>query len=75
MKPSPTAGPPLRFASLQNCGQDSLFTVHTWLCEFTMALELDDAAAAYAFRQLVAHLQMRTDVQNIELMTLSGFCR
>lgn len=34
-----------------------------------------EAAEAYAFRQLVAHLQMRTDVQNIELMILSGFCR
>ena len=32
-------------------------------------------AQAYAFRQLVAHLQTRTDVQNIELMILSGFCR
>ena len=36
---------------------------------------IDDAAAAYAFRQLVAHLQARKDVQNIELMILSGFCR
>ena len=34
-----------------------------------------EAAEAYAFRQLVAHLQTRTDVQNIELMILSGFCR
>ena len=33
------------------------------------------AAEAYAFRQLVAHLQGRTDVQNIEMMILSGFCR
>ena len=33
------------------------------------------AAEAYAFRQLVAHLQQRKDVQNIELMILSGFCR
>jgi hypothetical protein len=32
------------------------------------------AAEAYAFRALVAHLQSRTDVQNIELMILSGFC-
>jgi len=32
-------------------------------------------AEAYAFRQLVAHLQWRTDVQNIELMNLAGFCR
>ena len=30
---------------------------------------------AAAFRRLVAHLQARTDVQNIDLMTLSGFCR
>ncbi len=30
---------------------------------------------AAAFRTLVAHLQDRTDVQNIDLMNLSGFCR
>lgn len=30
---------------------------------------------AAAFRQLVAHLQQRTDVQNIDLMQLAGFCR
>lgn len=30
---------------------------------------------AAAFRTLVAHLQERTDVQNIELMNLAGFCR
>jgi len=30
---------------------------------------------AAAFRRLVAHLQERTDVQNIDLMNLSGFCR
>lgn len=30
---------------------------------------------AYAFRQLVAHLRERTDVQNVDLMNLSGFCR
>lgn len=30
---------------------------------------------AAAFRTLVAHLQARTDVQNIDLMNLSGFCR
>src|SRR5438477_12502387 len=31
--------------------------------------------AAEIFRRLVAHLRERTDVQNIDLMTLSGFCR
>jgi hypothetical protein len=30
---------------------------------------------AAAFRGLVEHLQRRTDVQNIELMNLAGFCR
>ncbi len=27
------------------------------------------------FRRLVEHLRKRTDVQNIDLMNLSGFCR
>lgn len=30
---------------------------------------------AAAFRRLVAHLQERKDVQNIDLMELAGFCR
>jgi hypothetical protein len=30
---------------------------------------------AAAFRRLVQHLRERTDVQNIELMELAGFCR
>lgn len=30
---------------------------------------------AAAFRRLVGHLRERTDVQNIELMQLAGFCR
>ncbi len=30
---------------------------------------------AAAFRSLVQHLRNRTDVQNIELMNLAGFCR
>lgn len=34
-------------------------------------LELEAAA----FRRLVEHLGNRTDVQNIDLMNLSGFCR
>ena len=34
-------------------------------------LELEAAT----FRGLVAHLQRRTDVQNIDLMNLAGFCR
>ncbi len=36
---------------------------------------LDDATAAAAFRRLVAHLQHRTDAQNVDLMGMAGFCR
>ena len=30
---------------------------------------------AAAFRRLVEHLRQRTDVQNIDLMNMAGFCR
>ncbi|HTT82712.1 MAG TPA: DUF1244 domain-containing protein [Rhizomicrobium sp.] len=30
---------------------------------------------AAVFRRLVTHLQMRTDVQNIDMMITAGFCR
>jgi hypothetical protein len=30
---------------------------------------------ASVYRRLVEHLRMRTDVQNIDLMNLAGFCR
>ena len=33
------------------------------------------ALEAAAFRRLLQHLDARKDVQNIELMTLAGFCR
>ena len=32
-------------------------------------------AEAAAFRHLIGHLRQRTDVQNIDLMNLAGFCR
>lgn len=34
-----------------------------------------DKLEAAAWRSFVGHLQKRTDVQNIDLMNLSGFCR
>jgi uncharacterized protein len=37
--------------------------------------QISDAAAAAAFRRLVAHLQHRHDAENIDLMGLAGFCR
>ena len=42
-------------------------------------MALDDATRteleAAAFRTLVQHLRTRTDVQNIDMMNLAGFCR
>lgn len=38
-------------------------------------LPISDAVAAAAFRRLIGHLQLRNDVQNIDLMGLAGFCR
>ena len=40
-----------------------------------MDKEITDAAAAAAFRRLVAHLQHRHDAENIALMGFAGFCR
>ena len=43
------------------------------------APDFDDATRteleAAAFRRLVAHLRERSDVQNIDMMNLAGFCR
>ena len=36
---------------------------------------LDTELEAAVFRRLVAHLRDRSDVQNIDLMILAGFCR
>ena len=42
-------------------------------------MTIDDKARteleAAVFRRLVDHLRSRTDVQNIDLMNLAGFCR
>src|SRR6201999_4558893 len=43
------------------------------------AMAIDDKTRteleAAAFRRLVGHLRERTDVQNLDLMNLAGFCR
>ncbi len=43
------------------------------------AMKLDEKTQieleAAVFRRLVEHLRSRTDVQNIDLMNLAGFCR
>ena len=43
------------------------------MTEFDPATRIELEAAA--FRRLVEHLRERTDVQNIDLMNLAGFCR
>lgn len=40
-----------------------------------MGDEIRTEAEAAAFRRLVEHLRDRSDVQNIDLMDLAGFCR
>jgi uncharacterized protein len=44
-----------------------------------MPMSIDDKTQteleAAVFRRLVEHLRQRTDVQNIDLMNLAGFCR
>jgi len=36
---------------------------------------MNQALEAAVFRRLLAHLDARKDVQNIDLMTTAGFCR
>lgn len=43
------------------------------MTELTPQQQIEFEAAA--FRRLVAHLRNRTDVQNIDMMNLAGFCR
>lgn len=40
-----------------------------------MSTELETELEAAVLRRLIAHLNSRKDVQNIELMILAGFCR
>ncbi|WP_293784854.1 DUF1244 domain-containing protein [Sphingosinicella sp.] len=44
-----------------------------------MAMAIEDSVRtemeAAAFRRLVEHLRHRTDVQNVDLMGVGGFCR
>jgi len=43
--------------------------------EVNLKLEKKIEIEAAAFRKLVNHFQDRTDVQNIDIMNLAGFCR
>jgi hypothetical protein len=37
--------------------------------------QINDHVAAKAFHRLLDHLRMRSDVQNVDMMGLAGFCR
>ena len=43
--------------------------------EVNLELEKKIEIEAAAFRKLINHFQDRTDVQNIDIMNLAGFCR
>ena len=45
------------------------------MAETTMDSDTTAKIEAAVFRRLLAHLDSRKDVQNIELMNLAGFCR
>jgi hypothetical protein len=49
------------------------------MCSTEFAMSIDDRTRteleAAVYRRLVEHLRSRTDVQNIDLMNLAGFCR
>ena len=59
---------PLLRTAIERCSQNE-----------SKSLAMNDAMRteieAAVFRRLVAHVQSRTDVQNIDLMNLAGFCR
>ena len=57
---------PARAAAMPGAGAASEI-----LCHVDDRTELEAAA----FRRLVEHLRERSDVQNIDLMELAGFCR
>ena len=73
-------------ARLKQALQDATAAMGTPEIRFTRPLagpsggyEMDEKTRteleAAAFRRLVAHLRARTDVQNIDMMNLAGFCR
>lgn len=43
--------------------------------ENNMSIDKQTEIEAAVFRRLLAHLDARKDVQNIDLMNLAGFCR
>jgi predicted N-formylglutamate amidohydrolase len=72
-------------ARLEHFLRDAIAAMGAPSIEFTRPLPVSGGSAmdektrteleAAAFRRLVAHLRNRTEVQNIDMMNLAGFCR
>lgn len=61
--------------ALQGMGPPTILSTRGISGEDTMDEKTRTELEAAAFRRLVAHLRKRTDVQNIDMMNLAGFCR
>jgi len=68
---------PIIEAALADMGTPAIQFTRPLVTQETLAMDerTRTELEASAFRRLVAHLRERTDVQNIDLMTLGGFCR
>ena len=68
---------PIIEAALADMGPAQIQFTRPLVTQETLAMDerTRTELEAAAFRRLVAHLRTRTDVQNIDLMNLSGFCR
>jgi len=58
-----------------SCAEDSTTPLHLPAAVAALDDRQRMELEAAAFRGLIAHLQRRTDAQNIDLMNLAGFCR
>jgi hypothetical protein len=61
------------FGLWQGVPQATMFTANE--AELAMDDKTRTELEAAVYRRLVEHLRSRTDVQNIDLMNLAGFCR
>src|SRR6478735_311146 len=66
---------PIRFCTNTRCTRRAPAPMHEGIDMTDLTKEQQTEFEAAAFRRLVAHLRDRTDVQNIDLMNLAGFCR
>jgi len=66
---------PILDEALAAMGPPAIRFTRPLMGDVTMDERMRTELEAAVFRRLVAHLRERTDVQNIDLMNLAGFCR